>query len=71
MENQTQVFIEAPYRNQHLFDDILETCRPDIYLCIACDITLESEYIATKTILDWKKQKLDINKRPCIFLFSK
>jgi len=68
-EKQSQLFIETPYRNMKMLEDILNTCQPKTKLCIACDITLETEYIKTKSIADWKKEKLpDLNKRPCIFL---
>ncbi|MBI5219778.1 MAG: SAM-dependent methyltransferase [Bacteroidia bacterium] len=70
-ENQTQIFIEAPYRNQHLITDIVDNCNPNTYLCIACDITLHTEYIKTKQIKDWNKNIPDINKRPAIFLIHK
>jgi len=66
-ENQTQLFIETPYRNNKILDDILKTCKPATKLCIAADITLESEYIKTLSVSDWKKQKPDLSKRPCIF----
>lgn len=70
-EKQTQVFIEAPYRNMQLLNDILTTCSGGTYLCIAADITLESEYILTKTISSWKKPLPELHKRPCIFLLLK
>jgi len=70
-KNQTQLFIETPYRNQHLLDDLLKTCDNKTKLCIACDITLESEFIKTKSIFEWKKQTIDINKKPTIFLIYK
>lgn len=70
-KNQTQLFIETPYRNQHLLNDILETCSTQTKLCIACDITLPTEFIKTKTISAWKKQIPDITKRPTIFLIYK
>lgn len=67
-ENQTQLFIETPYRNMKLFDELTATLRGDTRLCIACDITLESEYIETRTIGEWKQKKpQDLNKRPTIF----
>ena len=66
-ENQTQLFIETPYRNNKMLDDILKTCKPATKLCIAADITLDSEYIKTLSVSDWKKQKPDLSKRPCIF----
>ena len=70
-KSQTQLFIETPYRNQHLLNDILETCSTQTKLCIACDITLPTEFIKTKTISAWKKQIPDITKRPTIFLIYK
>ena len=70
-ENQTQLFIETPYRNIKMLEEILHVCRPDTRLCIATDITCENEYIRTKTIKEWKKQLPDINKRPTIFLIYK
>jgi len=66
-ENQTQLFIETPYRNDKIFDDIIKSCKSSTKLCIAADITLDSEYIKTLSISDWKKQKPDLSKRPCIF----
>ena len=69
IEKQSQLFIETPYRNMKMLEDILTICQPKTQLCIACDITLETEYIKTKSIAEWKKEKLpDLNKRPCIFL---
>lgn len=70
-KNQTQLFIETPYRNSHLLQDILTNCDNDTLLCIACDITLPTEFIKTRNIKDWKKQLPDINKRPTIFLIYK
>ena len=70
-ENQTQLFIETPYRNQKLAEDILKTCKPSTKLCIAADITCEGEYIKTKTISEWKKQLPNLDKKPCVFLIYK
>lgn len=70
-KNQTQLFIETPYRNNHLIDDLLAVCDSQTRLCIACDITLPTEFIQTKSIADWKKNKPDIHKRPAIFLLNK
>ena len=69
--NQTQLFIETPYRNSHLLEDILNNCDNNIKLCIACDISLTTEFIQTKNINEWKKQIPDITKRPTIFLIYK
>ena len=70
-KKQTQLFIETPYRNQHMFEDIVATCEKHTLLCLATDITLTTEFIATKTIQDWKKQVPQLNKRPTIFLVHK
>ena len=70
-ERQTQIFIETPYRNNKLIDDLLANCQSQTRLCIAADITLDTEMIKTATIADWKKTKPDINKRPTIFLLQK
>ncbi len=67
-EKQSQIFIETPYRNMKMLEDILAVCQPATRLCIAADITLETEFIRTKTIKDWKNQLPDLNKRPCIFI---
>ena len=69
-QKQTQLFIETPYRNQHVFDDLLLNCNPSSKLCIAVDITLPSEQILTKTIAEWKNFKIDLTKRPCVFLMG-
>jgi 16S rRNA (cytidine1402-2'-O)-methyltransferase len=68
--NQTQIFIETPFRNRQLFESILNSCRTDTLLCIATDITLPSESIKTKRIGSWIKQKVDLHKRPTVFLIS-
>ena len=70
-KNQTQLFIETPYRNMHIVEDILSSCDDKTKLCIACDITLPKEYIKTKRISDWKFKTPDIAKRPAIFLIYK
>jgi 16S rRNA (cytidine1402-2'-O)-methyltransferase len=67
---QTQIFIEAPHRNDHLLSDILSTCRDDTMLCIALDLTLPGEYIRTKAISAWKQNPVTIGKRPTIFLLG-
>ena len=67
-QDATQIFIEAPYRNQTLLQTILETFDAATLLCLATDITLASETIATQTIAIWKKAVPDINRRPTVFL---
>ncbi len=71
IENQTQLFIETPYRNNNLLKDLTNSCSSETMLCIATDITLESEFIKTKTIQEWKKNLPNINKRPTIFLIHR
>ncbi|MGF7232334.1 SAM-dependent methyltransferase [Arachidicoccus sp.] len=68
--NCTQIFIETPYRNNSLVKEILVTCQPNTKLCIAVDITAEAESIKTKTIRQWKKENIELHKRPAIFLLS-
>ena len=70
-ENQTQLFIETPYRNHKMLDDILKTCRPQTKLCIAANLTCEDEYIKTRSIKDWKGNIPELSKIPCIFLLYK
>jgi len=67
-KNATQIFIETPYRNNQLIEVVFRTCKSSTRLCIAVDITSENEWIRTKTIVEWKKEKVDIHKRPAIFL---
>jgi len=69
-EKQTQIFIEAPYRNTQLINDLINTLNDQTRLCIACDITLDTEYIKTQTVSQWKKGVPDLNKRPAIFLIQ-
>ncbi len=70
-KNQTQIFIETPYRNNNLMQDLLETCGKHTMLCVAADITLPKEFIQTHTIEDWKKKQVDLHKRPAVFLLYK
>jgi 16S rRNA (cytidine1402-2'-O)-methyltransferase len=70
-ENQTQVFIEAPYRNMQLLEDIINTCSPTTMLGIGADICLESEFIKTQPIECWKKKMPELHKRPAIFLIGR
>ena len=70
-KNQTQLFIETPYRNTKLMEDLVQLLQPNTLLCVACDITLPTEYIKTKTIQEWKKEKADLHNRPCIFIIHK
>ena len=68
-KHQTQLFIETPYRNETLLDALLKTCRPDTLLCIATDLTLASESVATRRIVDWRRHaRTDFSRRPTVFL---
>lgn len=70
-KNQSQLFIETPYRNNKLVEDVLQTLQPNTLLCIACDLTLPTEYIKTLRVADWKKTKIDLHNRPAIFIIHK
>lgn len=68
---ETQIFMEPPYRNQQAFQECLERIGPDQQLCVAVDLTLESEWIRSQAISDWKKgPKPDLDKRPCLFILG-
>ena len=67
--NETQIFIETPYRNQHMLEAILSSCNTNTRLCIASQASLPDEFIATKRISEWKQRTLpDLNKKPTVFL---
>ncbi len=70
-KNQSQIFIETPYRNNKLLEDLLQALQPNTHLCIATDITLPTEYIKTLRVADWKKTKVDLHNRPTIFIIHK
>lgn len=70
-KNQSQIFIETPYRNEKLFIDLKSALNPATKLCVACDITLSTEYIKTLQIKDWKNEHPDLQKRPAIFIIHK
>lgn len=69
--NQAQLFIETPYRNNNLLEDLIQILNPATKLCVACDLTLDTEYIITKSISDWSKTKVDLHKRPTMFILQK
>jgi len=69
--NQAQLFIETPYRNNKLLDDMKSVLHTNTRLCIACDITLPSEFIRTMTINEWQKNSVDLHKRPTLFVLQK
>ena len=70
-KNQSQIFMETPYRNNKMLEDILLAVNPSTFLCIATDITLPTEYIKTKKASEWKKEKIDLHNRPTIFILQK
>jgi len=69
--SQTQIFIETPYRNQYLFEDLLSECQKKTKICLAVNLTMHDEWILVKDPEEWKKNKPDLNKKQCIFLIYK
>lgn len=69
-EQQAQLFIETPFRNNHLAQDILQACAPTTRLCIACNLTLPDAYVVTKTIAQWKGKLPELHKKPTIFIIQ-
>jgi 16S rRNA (cytidine1402-2'-O)-methyltransferase len=69
-DKQTQIFMEAPYRNQNILEDILSTCQDKTYLCVACDIACDHQIIKTMRIKEWKKHPLNFDKKPALFLID-
>ena len=67
----TQLFMDTPYRNQRLLEEIIQFCKFDTMLCIACNITAKDEYVKTLPLAEWKKRKPDLNKKPAIFILGK
>lgn len=65
---QTQIFIETPFRNNPVLEEILRQCSDDTLLCVACNLTGEDELIISEPIRKWKKRKIDLHKKPAIFL---
>ena len=70
-EHRTQLFIETPYRNNKLVEELIRTCRPSTKLCIASNITCEDEFIQTRPVKEWAGHVPDISKKPTIFLLFK
>jgi 16S rRNA (cytidine1402-2'-O)-methyltransferase len=67
-KQQTQLFIETPYRNNQLLKDILDNCKDTTQICVAADITGPEEFIHTRSVKDWKQQLPELHKKPSIFL---
>lgn len=70
-QHQTQIFIETPFRNNHLLEDLLKNCSSTTMLCVAMDLTLPDEFIQSQSINDWKMKIPNLHKRPAIFLLYK
>ena len=70
-ESQTQLFIETPYRNGKMVEDIIKNCRPQTKLCIAANLTCADEYVCTRTVKEWRGKVPELSKIPCIFLLYK
>ncbi|WP_299117207.1 SAM-dependent methyltransferase [uncultured Winogradskyella sp.] len=70
-QNQSQIFIETPYRNMKMLEDLTKVLHPQTRVCVACDLTLPSEFIKTLPAKDWKNNKEDLHKRPAIFIIQK
>jgi len=68
---QTQLFMETPFRNNHLLEDILKNCQPNTMLCVACNINAEDEFIKTLPVGLWRKEKVNLHKKPTVFLIYK
>ncbi|WP_405382451.1 SAM-dependent methyltransferase [Maribacter sp. LLG6340-A2] len=69
-EKQSQIFIETPYRNNKMLEELIRTLAPSTRISIAADITLPTEYIKTKTAVNWKRENVDLHKRPAIFIIQ-
>ncbi len=68
-KKQTQIFIETPYRNQYLFQDLISNCRDNTMICVAKNISLSDEWIVTKSVRDWRRTDMpELQKQPSIFL---
>jgi 16S rRNA (cytidine1402-2'-O)-methyltransferase len=63
--------METPFRNQKLLEEVLKTCNDETLLCIACDLTLTTQFIKTQRVNEWKNTQVELNKRYCIFLLGR
>lgn len=70
-KDQSQIFIETPYRNNKMLEDICNSLHANTRVCVASEITLPSEFIKTKTVIDWKRTSIDLHKKPTIFIIHK
>jgi len=69
-KNSAEIFIETPYRNNQLIETLLKTCKATTRICIAAELTSVNEFVKTKTVADWQKEKIDFHKKPVIFLLQ-
>lgn len=69
-KNETQIFMETPFRNNKLIETLVRVLHPETYLCLAANITSDKEYIKTKKVKDWRGNLPDLHKQPCIFLIQ-
>jgi 16S rRNA (cytidine1402-2'-O)-methyltransferase len=69
-KNSTQIFIETPYRNNQLLEALLKTCKLTTKICIASELTSSNESVKTKMVAEWQKEKIDLHKKPVIFLLQ-
>ena len=69
-EQETEIFIETPYRNDALLGALLQRCHPVTRLCIAADLTLETESVKTQSVAEWRRAKPTIGRRPAVFLLQ-
>lgn len=67
-EEETQIFIETPYRNKVFFQDLVQVCNPNTLICVACNLTAQDAFIQTKSVAEWKKALPILPKQPCVFL---
>ncbi|MFD2583171.1 SAM-dependent methyltransferase [Pedobacter vanadiisoli] len=65
---QTQIFIETPFRNNQLFEEVLKSCKPNTQVCVASNLTAPDEFIKTQSVYNWRKENIDLHKQPTIFL---
>ena len=70
-QKQTQIFIEAPYRNNQMLEDLIKTCNGTTQICVACNISTDEEFIKTQSVEKWRKNKVNLHKKPTLFLIQK
>lgn len=66
-----QIFIETPYRNHAMLEGILQACAPDTWLTLACDLSIETEYLVSRRVVDWRGKVPDLDRRPCVFVIGR